>query len=102
MPIWFFGASLIALLVCLARPFRVANTTFYVRLLCPTALRLLGIKLVVRHQERLHSDRPRILLANHQHIFDAFVFGSFFPEQTVTIGKKSLRFIPIFGWVYWL
>ena len=32
----------------------------------------------------------------------SFHRGQFFPPRTTTIGKKSLRWIPVWGWVYYL
>jgi 1-acyl-sn-glycerol-3-phosphate acyltransferase len=43
-----------------------------------------------------------VIVANHQSNFDLFILGSVVPRRTATIGKKSLRWIPIFGQIYWL
>ncbi|MBI4405803.1 MAG: 1-acylglycerol-3-phosphate O-acyltransferase [Deltaproteobacteria bacterium] len=66
------------------------------------ALRILGLHLVAKEVGILTKTGPCIIIANHQHLLDLFIFGSLFPPRTVTIGKKSLILIPIFGWAYWL
>jgi len=65
-------------------------------------LPLLGIKPVVRCPP--FSDLPKnaVYICNHQNSFDLFVCANAVPPRTVTIGKKSLVAIPIFGAIYWL
>jgi 1-acyl-sn-glycerol-3-phosphate acyltransferase len=41
-------------------------------------------------------------VANHQSNYDLYVLGRVVPPRTVSIGKKSLKWIPFFGQLYWL
>lgn len=102
MSIWFFGISLVSVLLALPRPFRAENGTRFCRLLAPGALWILNIRFIVRNRERLDSSRPCVMLGNHQSTLDMFVYTAIFPERSVTLGKKSIKWIPIFGWLYWL
>lgn len=43
-----------------------------------------------------------LIVVNDQSNYDLFILGSVVPRRTVTIGKTSLRWIPIFGQIYWL
>ena len=60
---------------------------------------LVGIKLVRRPKTKVRS--PAIYIANHQNNYDMVTISSMVPEKTVTIGKRSLIWIPFFGLVYW-
>lgn len=60
---------------------------------------LVGIKLIRR--PRPEFDQPAIYIANHQNNYDMVTISSMVPPKTVTIGKKSLIWLPFFGLVYW-
>jgi 1-acyl-sn-glycerol-3-phosphate acyltransferase len=99
---WFFGVSLAVLLLSLFRPFNPINTHIFCRTVSSGALRILGIKLEKRGMENLVLDGPATLLMTHQGLLDMFLFGPILPKPTIVIGKKSLRWIPIWGWLFWL
>jgi 1-acyl-sn-glycerol-3-phosphate acyltransferase len=64
---------------------------------------LAGLKLKVINRERLKQfDGPVVLISNHQDNFDAFIIGGFVPKKTVSIGKKVIKYFPLFGQIYWL
>lgn len=60
----------------------------------------LGLRVRADGRENLTATRPCIYIANHQSLFDVVVLGEFYPPDTVVIGKKELRSIPVFGWLY--
>jgi len=43
-----------------------------------------------------------VIIANHQSNYDLFVIGGLIPPRTVSMGKKSLKWLPLFGQLYWL
>lgn len=43
-----------------------------------------------------------IYIANHQNNYDMVTVSSMVQPRTVTVGKKSLAWIPFFGQLYWL
>jgi 1-acyl-sn-glycerol-3-phosphate acyltransferase len=43
-----------------------------------------------------------VIIANHQSNYDLFVFGTVVPHRTVCIAKKSLKWVPLFGQLFWL
>lgn len=90
-----------ALPLCLFRPKNPENGRWYARQLSRGAFRILNVDLEVRHPERLEADEPSIYVVNHQHLLDMFVFGDYFPSRAVTMGKKDLKWIPVFGWIYY-
>ena len=61
--------------------------------------KLLGIKLIRRPYTG--ERQPAIYIANHQNNYDMVTISSMMPKKTVTIGKRSLIWIPFFGLVYW-
>src|SRR5438067_1585837 len=100
--IWFFSGSFILFVLSLFRPFNPANGTLFGRLVSPVVLKILNLKVTIRHGERLKGSQPCIFISNHQSVVDLFVFSYILPSKTITIGKKSIRWVPLFGWLYWL
>ncbi|WP_204271450.1 1-acyl-sn-glycerol-3-phosphate acyltransferase, partial [Citrobacter freundii] len=45
---------------------------------------------------------PSIYIGNHQNNFDMVTMSNAVQPNTVTVGKKSLVFIPFFGQLYWI
>jgi 1-acyl-sn-glycerol-3-phosphate acyltransferase len=43
-----------------------------------------------------------VVIANHQSNYDLFVLGTVVPHRTVCIAKKSLKWVPLFGQLFWL
>lgn len=41
-------------------------------------------------------------VANHQNSYDLFTIPAMVPKNCVSVGKKSLKWIPFFGQLYWL
>jgi 1-acyl-sn-glycerol-3-phosphate acyltransferase len=97
---WFFVGSLLTLVVALIPSLRFDAAYYFGRFVCPVALRILGIRLEIRRQERLETSRPCVFIPNHQHLLDVFVLGALLPRKTISVGKQSLRWIPVFGWLY--
>lgn len=63
---------------------------------------LLGIKLIIRKSEAISDEEQYVFVANHQSSYDLITISRAAQPGVVTIGKKSLIFIPVFGFVYWL
>ncbi|PHM72110.1 1-acylglycerol-3-phosphate O-acyltransferase [Xenorhabdus kozodoii] len=64
--------------------------------------KVLGIKLLNRIPEEAREYGPSIYIANHQNNYDMVTMSNAVQPRTVTVGKKSLVFIPFFGPLYWL
>ncbi|EWH09721.1 1-acyl-sn-glycerol-3-phosphate acyltransferase [Catenovulum agarivorans DS-2] len=94
-------ASVFGILFCLIRPFHRNNVYWLGKTYCQAA-KILGIKLDIRTHPDARKAQPAVFIANHQNSYDIFTLcGSVLPS-TVTIGKKSLKWIPFFGQLYWL
>ncbi len=61
---------------------------------------LLGWRLEVENRERLSAGGPHLFTANHQSGLDIITFGSLYQPGTVTLGKKEVLRIPLFGWFF--
>lgn len=100
--IQFLLASALNLLICLARPFHPDNTRLCGWLYSAPALRILGLSVRLEHANLRAQDSPFVIVANHQSNWDLWVLGCAVPPRTVSLGKKSLKWVPIFGQLYWL
>ncbi len=99
---WFFGFSLLFLPVAFLRPFNPNNSWLYCRCLSVVGVWLMGVKYEIRGSDQLDSSRPCVFVINHQSLIDVFFVGGLIPQNTVSVGKSSLRWIPLFGWIFWL
>ena len=102
MGVHFILAGLLGLLLGLCRPFNPDNSRLCARLYSLPALHLLRLKLKTDVRPLLEHQRSCVIIANHQSNFDLYVLGRVVPERTVSIGKKSLKWVPFFGQLYWL
>ncbi|SJN57719.1 1-acyl-sn-glycerol-3-phosphate acyltransferase [Vibrio ruber DSM 16370] len=64
--------------------------------------RLFGIKLELRLPENALQQTQSIYIANHQSNWDMFTVSAAVTPRVVTVGKKSLVWLPLFGQLYWL
>ncbi|WP_127956916.1 1-acylglycerol-3-phosphate O-acyltransferase [Serratia microhaemolytica] len=63
---------------------------------------LFGLKVHLRKPADADQYGNCIYIANHQNNFDMVTAANMVQPRTVTIGKKSLAWIPFFGQLYWL
>lgn len=101
LAVFFVVVGLFGCLFCLLRPFHRNNTALFAHVF-GRMHRLLGLKLIIRRPESLAQNGPYVYVANHQNTYDIFTMSRSLLPGTVTIGKKSLKWIPFFGQLYWL
>ncbi|MCL1098831.1 1-acylglycerol-3-phosphate O-acyltransferase [Shewanella gelidii] len=87
-------------LVCLIRPMHRDNVHMFAKMFS-AVVPILGLKVIVRRSDEI-KDEPCIYLANHQNNYDVFTHTAAVPKGTVSLGKKSLAWMPLFGQIYWL
>lgn len=102
LSVHFVISSFIGLLIGILRPFHPTNSRWCARLYSSLAMPILGLKREVHNWDTLNESRPCIVVANHQSNWDLFIVGGIVPDRTVSLGKKSLKLLPIFGQLYWL
>lgn len=91
----------ISILYCLIRPFHRDNVYHTSRFLGKIP-KLLGVDIEVRIPDSVKNIGPVVWAANHQNSYDLFTHSNAVLPGTVTVGKKSLKWIPFFGQMYWL
>ncbi|KLV11233.1 MULTISPECIES: 1-acylglycerol-3-phosphate O-acyltransferase [Photobacterium] len=86
---------------CLLSPRNPKHVCTFGRLFSKMS-RVFGIKLEIRIPEGAEEVGPSVYVANHQNNYDLFTISGAVMPRTVTVGKKSLAWMPLFGQLYWL
>ena len=102
MGLHFILAGVLGVILGLCRPFNPDNSRLCARLYAWPAMCILRLR--VKEDVAPLMDKPQscVIVANHQSNYDLFVLGNVVPHRTVCIGKKSLKWVPFFGQLYWL
>ena len=93
--------GLLAIAACLVRP-GGAWLMPLARLWSRLVLTSSGVRWEARSESGLDPARPAVYAANHQSLFDIPVLVLAMPTDFRMVAKKSLLFVPIFGWALWL
>lgn len=99
--VYFLLANLCVAIICILRPFHRDNLYLAGQLYAVMG-KLVGLKIEVRVPESLKAGGPYVYICNHQNNYDVFTACKAAQPGMVTVGKKSLLWIPIFGQIYWL
>ena len=102
MALHFIVAGVLGVLLGLCRPFNPDNSRWCARLYAWPAMHILGLRLKNVPGDVFAQTHPCVVIANHQSNYDLFIFGNIVPPRTVCIGKKSLKWVPLFGQLFWL
>lgn len=98
----FLVAGILGVLLGLCRPFNPDNSRLCARLYAWPSRWILGYTLKAEVDSLVDKPQSCVIIANHQSNYDLFVFGNVVPHRTVCIGKKSLKWVPLFGQLFWL
>jgi 1-acyl-sn-glycerol-3-phosphate acyltransferase len=99
--LYFIGVNAVLFLIYLTRPFH-RNNVYLAGQCYSTMTRILGLKIDLRVSEKVDSDQNYVFVANHQNSYDILTVSKAALPGVVTVGKKSIKWIPIFGVIYWL
>lgn len=102
MGLHFIAAGVLGVLIGLCRPFNPDNSRLCARLYAWPAMRILRLQIKAEVSSLMDKPHSCVIIANHQSNYDLFVFGNVVPRRTVCIGKKSLKWVPLFGQLFWL
>lgn len=94
--VWFVAG----MAICLVRP-RHKNNVYYLSRMLNWACWVLGVKVNRIIPDECRNIGSAVYVANHQTNYDIMVLGCVMPG-TVSMGKQSLAWIPLFGQVYYL
>ncbi len=101
MSVAFLFICIVSFFYSLLRPFH-RNNVYLTSKYLGKVTKLLGFDVEVRIPESVKNIGPVVYVANHQDNYDVFTMANAVQPGTVTVGKKSLMWIPIFGQMYWL
>lgn len=92
---------IIGIICCLFNPRQLCYAAIFGRFFGYMTC-ILGIKIKIRNL--LYESFPKncIYISNHQNNYDMIVATRIVQPRTITVGKKSLLWIPLFGQLYWL
>lgn len=90
-----------SIIISVCRPFHRNNVHDTASLIGSLA-KVLGIDVEIRKPQGIEELGPVVYVANHQNSYDVFTVSSSLPKGTVSVGKKSLKWIPFFGQMYWI
>lgn len=101
LAVFFVSVGVLGCLFCLLRPFHRNNTCVFSHIF-GRMHRILGLRLIIRVPDEVKAGGPFVFIANHQNNYDIFTLSRSVRPGTVTLGKKSLKWVPFFGQLYWL
>lgn len=93
--------SCVSCIVCLLRPFHRNNVYLTAKYLGKVT-KIFGLEVEVRVPDSVKTMSPVVYICNHQNSYDIFTVANAVLPNTVSVGKKSLKWIPFFGQMYWL
>lgn len=99
--VYFFLVCFFGCIYCIFSFRNPKNVTIFSRLF-GFIIKILGLKVEIRESLQSKICNHAIYIANHQSYYDIIAASGVMKYNTVTIGKKSLLFVPFFGLLYWL
>jgi len=99
--VYFIGVNAVLFLIYLTRPFH-RNNVYLAGQFYSTMTRILGLKIDLRVSGKVDPEQNYVFVANHQNSYDILTISKAALPGVVTVGKKSIKWIPIFGVIYWL
>lgn len=98
---YFLLVNVALLIICAMRPLH-RNNVYIAGKFYSSMVGILGVKLVHRRNPNIETNQSYIFIGNHQNSYDIITLSRAAEPGVVTIGKKSLKWLPIFGQIYWL
>ena len=98
---YFIGMNLVLFIIYLTRPFH-RNNVYLAGIFYSSMARIMGLRLELRTSSKIDPNESYVFVANHQNSYDLMTICKAAIPGVVTVGKKSLKWIPIFGAIYWL
>lgn len=92
---------IVSCIFCLLRPFH-RNNVYYTARYIGKMTKFIGVQVELRVPESVKNIGSVVYVANHQNNYDLLTMSHAVRPGTVSVGKKSLKWIPFFGQMYWL
>ncbi|MGF1758548.1 1-acylglycerol-3-phosphate O-acyltransferase [Photobacterium sagamiensis] len=93
--------TIFALMYCLFSPRDPKHVYFFCRWFNQLH-KIAGLELIQRGTENAANTDKSVYISNHQSVFDFVTDPGMLRPRTVTLGKKSLLWVPFFGTLYWI
>lgn len=93
---------ILGVLFCLFNPRNAKNVARFAHLFSFLFKPIFGVKVDTRKYNNIENIGSCVYIANHQNNFDMVVAADIVQPKTVTVGKKSLAWLPFFGQLYYL
>ncbi|GAB6260595.1 1-acylglycerol-3-phosphate O-acyltransferase [Photobacterium sp. R1] len=92
---------LFALIYCLFSP-RDPKHVYFFSQWFKVLRKIVNVQIIERGEEKVTRIGKAVYISNHQTVFDFVTSPGMVRPRTVSIGKKSLLWIPFFGPLYWI
>ena len=92
-------SCIFGLLLSIVRPFH-PNNVHIIASWFGSVAKMLGVKVVRKYHPDSVNLGPAVYVANHQNSYDLFTIPAMVPKNCVSVGKKSLKWVPFFGQLY--
>ncbi len=102
MGLYILAAMPLGFAISLCIPLGYLKTFLLGRLIGSGTLKVAGFRLEIENKKYLGQHYPCLYIANHQSNLDLFIAAAVVPKKTISIGKKSIGWIPLFGQLYLL
>ena len=93
--------TIYSLIYCAFSP-RNPKNNYHFAILFSKMAWIFGLKVTYRISEKAKQNGSAVFIANHQNNYDMVTTTGAVQPGTVSIGKKSLVWVPFFGIIYWL
>ncbi|ELR64227.1 1-acyl-sn-glycerol-3-phosphate acyltransferase [Photobacterium marinum] len=93
--------TIFALVYCLFSPRDPKHVHFFCQWF-RVLRKIVGLEVIERGTEKVADVQKGVYISNHQNIFDFVTSPGMLQPRTVSIGKKSLLWVPFFGLLYWI
>ena len=101
----YFYTLIISLLSVTSAPFNIFShnkvSNFWIHHWASVLRFITGMRISIEGAEHLKTEKPCVLIANHQSLMDIIVLFTITSMNLRMVLKKELLCIPIFGWCLW-
>lgn len=101
-PISILFTSIIMLPVSVIRFRSYKNTELFLKIYAFITYPVMGFEVKIFNREILDNTKPAVIVGNHQHNLDILMASQVFSRQVISLGKKEIFFLPLFGQIFWL
>ncbi|KFQ16206.1 1-acyl-sn-glycerol-3-phosphate acyltransferase alpha, partial [Leptosomus discolor] len=99
--LWVFTLSFLVIMISIPRGRDVENMKFLRMSFLPLKY-IFGLKIVVKGKENLRTEKPFVLVMNHQSSLDIILVTEILPSRCVPAVKKKVLYMGTFGLACWL